>query len=239
MVMRLPSSCCCKGVRSVPPSSSSVPFVMNTPEELQQAFDDYRSTGFGGWPWSRVDPVHDRTEGRFALHAEWQGRAQRYAVGCLRLPPGSLGSALADRQQIPRRCARHQTRCPWVLLSVVRLVGSQVFGLLCSRLRIGESRLTRSGRWPTSAHVCSPTTGSISTDSGSCSDSRCSPLRSFMLVDIDDPTSSLWSEIGWLGRNVDRRPHPYGHTAYVRRCAPTPHRSETSIVWMQRSEVFC
>jgi redox-sensitive bicupin YhaK (pirin superfamily) len=46
------------------------PFVMNTPEELQQAFDDYRSTGFGGWPWSRRDPVHPRTEGRFALHAD-------------------------------------------------------------------------------------------------------------------------------------------------------------------------
>ena len=45
------------------------PFVMNTPEELQQAFDDYRTTGFGGWPWSRRDPVHARTEGRFALHA--------------------------------------------------------------------------------------------------------------------------------------------------------------------------
>jgi redox-sensitive bicupin YhaK (pirin superfamily) len=46
------------------------PFVMNTPEELQQAFDDYRTTGFGGWPWSRRDPVHSRTEGRFALHAD-------------------------------------------------------------------------------------------------------------------------------------------------------------------------
>jgi len=46
------------------------PFVMNTPEELQQAFDDYRRTGFGGWPWSGPDPVHDRTEGRFALHAD-------------------------------------------------------------------------------------------------------------------------------------------------------------------------
>lgn len=46
------------------------PFVMNTPEELRVAFDDYRRTGFGGWPWSRPDPVHDRTDGRFALHAD-------------------------------------------------------------------------------------------------------------------------------------------------------------------------
>jgi hypothetical protein len=45
------------------------PFVMNTPEELQEAFADYRRTGFGGWPWSGPDPVHARTEGRFALHA--------------------------------------------------------------------------------------------------------------------------------------------------------------------------
>ncbi len=46
------------------------PFVMNTPEELQQAFDDYRRTGFGGWPWSSPDPVHARSDGRFALHAD-------------------------------------------------------------------------------------------------------------------------------------------------------------------------
>jgi len=46
------------------------PFVMNTPEELRQAVDDYRRTGFGGWPWERPDPVHARTDGRFALHAD-------------------------------------------------------------------------------------------------------------------------------------------------------------------------
>ena len=46
------------------------PFVMNSPEELRAAVDDYRSTQFGGWPWSRPDPVHARAEGRFALHAD-------------------------------------------------------------------------------------------------------------------------------------------------------------------------
>jgi redox-sensitive bicupin YhaK (pirin superfamily) len=46
------------------------PFVMNTKEEIQQAFDDYHATKFGGWPWSRYDQVHARTEGRFARHAD-------------------------------------------------------------------------------------------------------------------------------------------------------------------------
>jgi redox-sensitive bicupin YhaK (pirin superfamily) len=46
------------------------PFVMNSPEELKQAFEDYRRTQFGGWPWSRPDPVHARSDGRFALHAD-------------------------------------------------------------------------------------------------------------------------------------------------------------------------
>jgi len=45
------------------------PFVMNTPEEVQQALADYRRTGFGGWPWSSHSPVHSRSEGRFAIHA--------------------------------------------------------------------------------------------------------------------------------------------------------------------------
>lgn len=46
------------------------PFVMNSPEELRQAVDDYHRTQFGGWPWSRRDPVHARSEGRFAIHAD-------------------------------------------------------------------------------------------------------------------------------------------------------------------------
>jgi redox-sensitive bicupin YhaK (pirin superfamily) len=50
------------------------PFVMNTMAEIQEAFSDYRATGFGGWPWPRLDPVHDR-EARFARHAD--GRVER------------------------------------------------------------------------------------------------------------------------------------------------------------------
>ena len=46
------------------------PFVMNTREEIQQAFDDFRRTEFGGWPWPRPDQVHDRQLGRFARYAD-------------------------------------------------------------------------------------------------------------------------------------------------------------------------
>ena len=46
------------------------PFVMNSAEELRQAVDDYRRTEFGGWPWSTRSPVHARTDGRFAIHAD-------------------------------------------------------------------------------------------------------------------------------------------------------------------------
>jgi len=46
------------------------PFVMNTKEEINQAFEDYHNTQFGGWPWSRYDQVHARDKGRFAKHAD-------------------------------------------------------------------------------------------------------------------------------------------------------------------------
>jgi redox-sensitive bicupin YhaK (pirin superfamily) len=46
------------------------PFVMNDRTEIDQAFADYRRTGFGGWPWPTDDPVHQRDAGRFARHAD-------------------------------------------------------------------------------------------------------------------------------------------------------------------------
>jgi hypothetical protein len=51
---------------------------MNTRDEIQQAFRDYQTTGFGGWPWPADDPVFPRTEGRFARHAG--GRIERMPV---------------------------------------------------------------------------------------------------------------------------------------------------------------
>lgn len=46
------------------------PFVMNTKEEINQAFEDYHETQFGGWPWPKYDQVHDRNKGRFAKHSD-------------------------------------------------------------------------------------------------------------------------------------------------------------------------
>ncbi len=42
------------------------PFVMNSQDDIRQAYADFQRTRFGGWPWDRRDPVHPRTQGRFA-----------------------------------------------------------------------------------------------------------------------------------------------------------------------------
>lgn len=51
------------------------PFVMNSTDEIRQAYADYRRTQFGGWPWPGNDPVHPAEKGRFAVHAD--GRVDR------------------------------------------------------------------------------------------------------------------------------------------------------------------
>lgn len=46
------------------------PFVMNTEQEIHEAFAEYRQTQFGGWPWPKAEYVHPRNQGRFAKHAD-------------------------------------------------------------------------------------------------------------------------------------------------------------------------
>ncbi len=46
------------------------PFVMNSRQEIQEAFADYQRDRFGGWPWDRYDQVHDRSKGRFAIYTD-------------------------------------------------------------------------------------------------------------------------------------------------------------------------
>ena len=46
------------------------PFVMNTADEIRQAFADYQRTQFGGWPWKMTDPVHGPSGDRFARYID-------------------------------------------------------------------------------------------------------------------------------------------------------------------------
>eukprot|EP01065_Artemidia_motanka_P037861 TRINITY_DN46765_c0_g1_i1.p1 TRINITY_DN46765_c0_g1~~TRINITY_DN46765_c0_g1_i1.p1 ORF type:complete len:355 (+),score=88.79 TRINITY_DN46765_c0_g1_i1:63-1067(+) len=48
------------------PVAQHGPFVMNTQQEIREAFRDYQRTEFGRWPYDRDDPVFPREKGRFA-----------------------------------------------------------------------------------------------------------------------------------------------------------------------------
>jgi len=52
------------------PVAMGGPFVMNSQEEIAEAYRDFHSTGFGGWPWATADPVHARSTPRFAHHPD-------------------------------------------------------------------------------------------------------------------------------------------------------------------------
>ena len=43
------------------------PFVMNSREEIQEAFNDYQKNGFGDWDWDDDGPVHGDEYKKFAI----------------------------------------------------------------------------------------------------------------------------------------------------------------------------
>ena len=74
------------------------PFVMNTEAELRQAFDDYRRTEFGGWPWPDAGPVHGPERQRFARHADGRVETLDAARDARALMPNVVPTDVAEPQ---------------------------------------------------------------------------------------------------------------------------------------------
>lgn len=62
------------------PTVQHGPFVMNTQREIMQAFQDYQTTQFGGWPWPDDAVVHPRDKGRFSLIRNLEYYPEKTAV---------------------------------------------------------------------------------------------------------------------------------------------------------------
>jgi redox-sensitive bicupin YhaK (pirin superfamily) len=57
------------------PVAQQGPFVMNSRAEVIQAFEDYKNTQFGGWPWPQHEMVHGSALERFAKYPD--GRIEK------------------------------------------------------------------------------------------------------------------------------------------------------------------
>lgn len=52
------------------PVAQHGPFVMNTQQEIHEAFQEYQRTQFGGWPYDSHAPVNPREKGRYAQYPD-------------------------------------------------------------------------------------------------------------------------------------------------------------------------
>lgn len=52
------------------PVAAMGPFVMNSKEEVLQAYYDFNTTQFGGWPYPTDEPVNNKYTGRYAQYAD-------------------------------------------------------------------------------------------------------------------------------------------------------------------------